>query len=560
MIIIITCTIPAGQLHPWNVAKRNGNTQKNRYRNIIAYDHSRVKLPLLDNDPHSDYINANFIDGYNYSRKYIAAQGPNAASVRDFWRMVWEEDCCKIVMLTNLVENDKKKCEKYWPDKKMVYGKITVALDSTEVNTHYTVRKYNLKFDDNIREVVQYHYTSWPDMGVPKYTTPLMKFIKLVNQHHTSSSGPIVVHCSTGGRTGTFITLDAMLDQAEAENAIDVYNFIMSMRNNRIKMVQVAEQYQFIYKALLETFVCGDTSVAQELYLKRYPYLLTPDPVKGCTVLQEQFQILHLFNTIPREDEQKDATNPLNVPKNRYIDKIPMDKHRPFLITEVEDGSNYINASFLPGYTKKDMFIGTQTPLPDTVVDFWRLIFDYKISTIVMLNGMASEDQSMAKYWPDASQSEVTYGPFMITFVNEKHYDGLSCRSMELQNTSTKSLVHTVYQLQLTTWPMESEVCTSAISFMELHRRATAWNDTNAEDAPILVHCTDGEGTTGTFCALSSVLERLKVEKLIDVFEECKALRAIRPGAVATLAQYKFIHNVIKLSVESRGIYENCRE
>eukprot|EP00057_Strongylocentrotus_purpuratus_P017912 XP_011672386.1 PREDICTED: receptor-type tyrosine-protein phosphatase F isoform X1 [Strongylocentrotus purpuratus] len=553
-------SIPGGQLHPLDVAKKIENKQKNRYINIIAYDHSRVQLPLLENDPHSDYVNANFIDGYNYPRRYIAAQGPNVASVKDFWRMVWEEDCGKIVMLTNTVEGEKRKCEKYWPDKKMIYGKITVTRKSEEVNTHYTVRTFSVVFGDNIREVVQFHYTSWPDMGVPKYTTPLMNFIRTVKQHHTNSVGAIVVHCSAGvGRTGTFITLDAMLDQAEAENAIDVYNFITGMRQNRIKMVQVAEQYQFIYDALLETFVCGDTSIAQDLYLQRYPSLLAPSPDTGSTLLQEQFERLDMFTIKPRDDELRTARNSMNVHKNRYHDKLPTDKSRPYLITEVENGTNYINASFLPGYTKKDMFLGTQTPLPNTVGDFWRLVFDYKISTIIMLNGLASKDQSMAEYWPDESESEVTFGPFTITLIDEEHYDEISCRTMELRSTTSKSRVQTVYQLQLTTWPITSEICASAISFMELHRRAMVWNEANAKDAPIMVHCKDGEGATGTFCSLSSVLERLNVEKLVDVFQACKRVRAIRRGAVASLAQYEFIHSVLRLYLDSYDIYENYR-
>ncbi|XP_063962721.1 receptor-type tyrosine-protein phosphatase alpha-like [Lytechinus pictus] len=350
-----------------------------------------------------------------------------------------------------------------------------------------------------------------------------------------------------------------MLDQAEAENSIDVYNFITGLRNSRIKMVQVAEQYQFIFDALLETFVCGDTSIAQDLYLQRYPSLLAPSPDTGSTLLQEQFERLDMFTIRPRDDELRAARNPMNFHKNRYRDKLPMDKSRPYLITEVDGGTNYINASFLPGYTKKDMFIGTQTPLQDTVVDFWRLIFDYRISTIVMLNGMASEDQSMAEYWAYSSQSDVTHGPFTVTLLNEEHYDEISCRTMEVRSTTSKSRVHTVYQLHLTTWPMASEVCTSAISFMELHRRAMVWNESNAKDAPILVHCKDGEGATGTFCALSSVLERLNVEKLVDVFQACKRLRAIRTGAVASLDQYEFIHSVMRLYLDSYDIYENYR-
>ncbi|XP_071512153.1 receptor-type tyrosine-protein phosphatase T-like, partial [Diadema antillarum] len=553
-------TIPSSQLHPWDVAEKPENKRKNRYKNIIAYDHSRVKLTPFETDPHSDYINASYIDGYQCPKMYIATQGPNVETVKDFWRMIWQYDCRKIVMLTNLVEGGKKKCEKYWPPRKMLYGNITVDQWKEETNVHYTVRNFTLKKEHETREVIQFHYTSWPDMGVPNFTTPLMNFIQTTKLYETEQRGPVVVHCSAGvGRTGTFITLDSMLSQAEAENTIDVYNFVCRMRHQRIKMVQVSEQYQFIFEALLETFTCGDTSISQDVFPQRYASLLAPSPDTGSTILQEQFQHLDIFTIKPSKQEQSAARDSENINKNRYASKVPTDKSRPYLITEVENTTNYINASFLPGYTKKDAFLGTQTPLPNTVIDFWRLVFDYKISTIVMLNGHPSEDASMARYWPDGIKGDLAVGPFTIKLTNEENSGEITCRTLELTSSTTKSRVQTVYQLQLNTWPMTAEISSSPESIIELQRQAVVFNSSTGKDSPVLVHCKDGEGATGTFVALCGALERLQEEKLVDVFQACKKLRAIRRHAVATQDQYEFIHNIVRLHLDSYDIYMNYR-
>ncbi|XP_071484495.1 receptor-type tyrosine-protein phosphatase T-like [Diadema antillarum] len=517
-------SLPSGQLHPWTVAKKIENKQKNRYKNIIPYDHSLVKLEVLNNVPHSDYINASFIDGFKRKKEYIATQGPNSSSMDDFWRMVWQYDCRKIVMLTKCVEGEKQ------------HG--------------------------STRTVVQFHYTSWPDMGVPQYATPLVKFIGMTKEQKTRGAGV--------GRTGTFITLDAMLGQAEEEGVVDVYNFVKNMREQRIKMVQVAEQYEFIFETLMETFTCGDTSITQDDFHHDivYPSLSLRSPDTGASVLQEQFAHLDTLTVKPKDSDRRAAKDPANVSKNRYQDKIPTDKSRPYLSTEVENGTNYINASFLPGYTRKDAFIGTQSPLRHTVVDFWRLVYDYNITTIVMLNGRPSEHKSMAQYWPDGHQHEAAYGPFVVSLTDEDLGRNLSSRTFKLSNTSSQSRDRTVHQLELTTWPLAADVASSPESVVELHQRAIGLNGSRGKMVKKYyqlrifhrhIASRDGEGATGTFVAASSVLDRLAAEKVIDVFQACKRLRAVRQGAVASLAQYEFIYAVVKSYLDSFEVYVNCR-
>ncbi|XP_035677189.1 uncharacterized protein LOC118416213 [Branchiostoma floridae] len=235
------------------------NRDKNRFRNIISYDHSRVILSLVGGDPRSDYINASYIDGYKEEKKYIATQGPMQNTVQDFWRMVWETRSSTILMLSNLVENCQNKVCKYWSETDMMtYGEFHVVLTDTEKMDFYIARTFLLT-KDNVtarREVTQFHFLAWPDFGVPDDPTDLLKFHQIVMKSvcPRPQNHPIVVHCSAGvGRTGTFITIDAMLEMMAVEKQVDVFGYVSKMRRNRSFMVQAKAQYVFIYQALLDS-------------------------------------------------------------------------------------------------------------------------------------------------------------------------------------------------------------------------------------------------------------------------------------------------------------------
>ncbi|KAH9383644.1 hypothetical protein HPB48_025337 [Haemaphysalis longicornis] len=187
---------PKGRQYPAVEAQRVENKIKNRYGNLVAYDHSRVKLKPITGVPYSDYINANYIDGYCRPKRYIATQGPNSRTVDDFWRMVWQENVCKIVMLTGLVENGKTKCEQYWPKKSANYGEVQVHFIAEETFPDYTVHQLHITLADTTREVKHFHMQSWPDHGVPLYPNVLLSFRKKVNQYRTFNEAPVVVHCS----------------------------------------------------------------------------------------------------------------------------------------------------------------------------------------------------------------------------------------------------------------------------------------------------------------------------------------------------------------------------
>ncbi|XP_071851983.1 receptor-type tyrosine-protein phosphatase mu-like isoform X2 [Apostichopus japonicus] len=547
-----------GQLFSCDVASKPENKTKNRYGNIIPYDHSRVVLATINNDPHSDYISASYIDGYKSPRKYIACHGPNKASVKDFWRMVWQENCGIIVMLTNVSEGGKRKCEKYWPDDNLKYGHLKVDCTSSVVYTSYTISTFSLSqvddVDQKIKTVTHYHFTAWPDMKVPEFAGPILDLLHMVRDKQAEwvAEGPIVVHCSAGvGRTGTFITLDAMLDMAAAENKINVPQFVNQMRKNRVKMVQVVEQYQFIYDALVEYFVIGVTAIPVDELSTKVSELKSINSDTGKTHLQQQYETLELVTITPPAEKFTGGNTAENKCKNRFQHILPVDTYRPYLMTDVGDrGNNYINASFLSGFQKKDMFLGTQMPLESTIIDFWRMVWDYNSPTIIMLNKLTVQ---MSQYWPDSDP--ITCGPFTISVLSCKDQGHVRIRQFHVTNASqTLEEAKSVSHLQCLEWPEETESPEKVLLVTKILNQLLQ----NQPDGPLVVHCIDGVGRTGMFCSLLSAMEQINKEKVVDVFQLVNKMRSCQPSILQNFEQYQFIYDALLAHLDDDdNIYEN---
>ncbi|XP_035376271.1 receptor-type tyrosine-protein phosphatase eta isoform X2 [Electrophorus electricus] len=232
------------------------NKVKNRYNNVLPYDISRVKLSI-HGSTFDDYINANYIPGYNSKKEYIAAQGPLPVTVNEFWRMIWEKHVQTMVMLTRCNEQGRVKCEKYWPSETKLYNNIIVTTTSEIALEDWTIRDFTIKNVKTAesREVRHFHFTAWPDHGVPETTEVLINFRHLVREHmdHYSCNSPTIVHCSAGvGRTGTFIALDHLIFQIERESIVDIYGIVHNMRMHRPLMVQTEDQYVFLNQCAVD--------------------------------------------------------------------------------------------------------------------------------------------------------------------------------------------------------------------------------------------------------------------------------------------------------------------
>uniref|UniRef100_A0A4W6EN14 protein-tyrosine-phosphatase n=1 Tax=Lates calcarifer TaxID=8187 RepID=A0A4W6EN14_LATCA len=535
-----------GQSAPWDSAKKDENRMKNRYGNIIAYDHSRVRLQPQDGESSSDYINANYVDGYHRPNHYIATQGPMQETVYDFWRMVWQENTAAIVMVTNLVEVGRVKCCKYWPDDTEIYGDMKVTLIETQLLSEYVIRTFAVEKRGvaEIREIRQFHFTGWPDHGVPLHATGLLGFIRRVKAKTPPTAGPTVVHCSAGaGRTGCFIVIDIMLDMAEREGVVDIYNCVRELRARRVNMVQTEEQYVFIHDAILEACLCGDTAIPANQLRSVYYEMNRLDPQTNSSQIKEEFRTLNMVTPTLRVEDCSIALLPRNHEKNRCMDVLPPDRCLPFLITIDGESSNYINAALMDSYKQPSAFIVTQHPLPNTVKDFWRLVLDYHCTSIVMLNDV-DPAQLCPQYWPENGLHRL--GSLQVEFVSADLEEDVISRIFRIYNTARpQDGYRMVQQFQFLGWPMYRDTPISKRSFLKLVHQVDKWQEEyDGGEGRTVVHCLNGGGRSGVFCSISIVCEMLRQQRCVDVFHAVKTLRNNKPNMVDLLEQYKFCYEV----------------
>ncbi|XP_076578034.1 tyrosine-protein phosphatase non-receptor type 12 isoform X3 [Chaetodon auriga] len=249
------------KIYPTNVGEREENVKKNRYKDILPFDHSRVKLALKTTNQDTDYVNANFIKGMDGPEAYIATQGPLPNTVIDFWRMNWEYNVAVIVMACREFEMGRKKCERYYPlfgEEPVSFGPFRISCESEQARTDYFIRTLTVEYDNETRRITQFHYMNWPDHDVPSSFDSILDMIGLMREYQENDDVPICVHCSAGcGRTGAICAIDYtwnLLKAGKIPEDFNVFRLIQEMRTQRHSAVQTKEQYELVHKAIAQLF------------------------------------------------------------------------------------------------------------------------------------------------------------------------------------------------------------------------------------------------------------------------------------------------------------------
>uniref|UniRef100_A0A672MRZ5 Receptor-type tyrosine-protein phosphatase U n=1 Tax=Sinocyclocheilus grahami TaxID=75366 RepID=A0A672MRZ5_SINGR len=475
----------------WDINKKKDKT-KGRHDTLMGYDRHRVKLHPLLGDPNSDYINANYIDVSQQSHAVFSQTHKHSHCFFCLFWFVFQVKCCK-----------------YWPDESEMYGDIKITLLKTETLAEYTVRTFALERRGYSakHEVCQFHFTSWPEHGVPYHATGLLAFIRRVKSSTPLDAGPVVVHCSVGaGRTGCYIMLDVMLDMAECEGVVDIYNCVKTLCSRRINMIQTEEQYIFIHDAILEACLCGETAIPVNEFTLAYKEMLRVDSQSNSSQLREEFQTLNSVTPHLDVEECSIALLPRNREKNRSMDVLPPDRALAFLVTTEGESNNYINAALMDSFHRPAAFIVTPHPLPGTTSDFWRLVFDYGCTSVVMLNQLNQSNSAWpcVQYWPEPGLQQ--YGPMQVEFLSMSADEDIITRLFRVKNVT---------------------------------RYATEGHFYHFQFAPpgLLYSCLsrNGGGRSGTYCASNILMEMIQYQNMVDVFYAVKTLRNAKPNMVETL-------------------------
>nr|XP_022294926.1 receptor-type tyrosine-protein phosphatase kappa-like [Crassostrea virginica] len=529
-------SLPFGEHQPCYVGKRQENISKNRYKTIFPYDHSRVVLKTpIDN---SDYINANYIKDSDEKIAYIATQGPKNSTINDFWQMVWQENVTQIVMLTNLMEDDKIKCSQYWPEStdEEYYGDINISKCEERHFAFQVIRKFTLSNSEESRVVTQHHYTKWPDHGTPDPLSLVVFHSHVLRTRSDNHEAPTIVHCSAGiGRTGTYIAFDSLCKEGKSKGTINVASYVKVMRSCRMNMVQTYGQYKTIYLALNEGFKAPVHTRSIPVFRESMKHCFREDS-SDHVIYQKEFKTLSDIKQAYTEGDFKDAT--LNT-VNAKEDDLLSDKYNLYLTSTVSDGGNFINAVFVSSFCKENAFIVTTYPLQDNAVDFLRLLIDYNSDTVICMDPLAEIESSTA--WLPEPSSFKMFGPFSLQQEDYSEIDVKVTRVKILDGMETTHSVKIVEPLG----PLDSSsdtACLSSVISYVMHI---------PKEKPVTILSKDRATLCGVFCAVFNCIQQINMDDSVDVFTTVRQLQTRRPDFCSSLEEYMLVYRSLRDYIES---------
>ncbi|XP_038205568.1 receptor-type tyrosine-protein phosphatase V-like [Arvicola amphibius] len=538
-----------GREQPRLEAEHPDNTTKNRYPHVLPYDHSRVRLAQLAGEPHSDYINANFIPGYSHPQEFIATQGPLKKTLEDFWRLVWEQQVQVIIMLTVGMENGRVLCEHYWPASStpVTHGHITIHLLAEEPEEEWTRREFQLQHgvQQKQRRVKQLQFTTWPDHSVPEAPSSLLTFVELVREqvHITQGKGPTLVHCSAGvGRTGTFVALLRLLQQLEEEQMVDVFNTVYILRLHRPLMIQTPSQYIFLHRCLLHKILEGpsDTSDSGPISVLNFAQACAKRAANANAGFLKEYKLL--------KQAIKYKTGSLMPPPGYNQNSVvPGDRSQmQFSLVEESPADNMLESWLFPGGPcGRDHVVLTGSAGPK---ELWELVWEHGAHVLVSL-GLPDAKEKLQDFWPVEMQPVVT-GMVTVHRVAESNMAGWPCTLFRVIHGES-GIERQVQRLQ---FPFLESGCelpaTTLLPFLNAVVQCCS-RGKSKKPGTLLSHSSKGTNQLGTFLALEQLLQQAGTECSVDVFnvalKQSQACGLMTP----TLEQYIHLYNCLNSALRN---------
>eukprot|EP00731_Ephydatia_muelleri_P019169 Em0011g1209a len=451
--------------------------------------------------------------------KYIMIQEPVTPSVRDFWKLVWQQKVNTIVMLTQCNEGGKS-----WPES--VGGAIEpllglkVTLEEATPFADHVTRKMKVEMAGSAPlRVSHYQYEGWPDTGVPSSATSLTDFARHVHRGRGPPGPPLVVcscHGNSGGLEAVITSVcvagvaERMGDVGECPCHSDPYSVLIH------KAIDELTYQSSVSEADLGTRITE---------LHRFNHRDNGTSLKGSGFAQ-QFQRLEYFSKSVNQDQ----TMNYHSKRHSYC-------NQPALYSR-HHVKHYSNASFIDGYKVCNAYIAAQAPLQDTVKDFWRMVWEFKCKVIVVLFRL---DEGVEQFWPsEQGHLQSNIGTFSVN-LDEIHTSG-NCSVCMLEMKDDQGNCHKVTLVHYTDWLKDDRAQSgddikSIICLPDLQATSTA--------SPIVVVCSDGVGRTGAFITIHAMMEKLKTEHVVDFFQFIKSSRTRRPNFVSNVEQYIFCYECV---------------
>ncbi|XP_069125800.1 receptor-type tyrosine-protein phosphatase mu-like isoform X3 [Argopecten irradians] len=498
--------LPWGAVHPHVEGSKPLNKVKNRFKTTFPYDHSRVILDKIGNDPNSSYINANYIDGIGDMKVYVACQGPRENTLDDFWRMVWQLNTGKIVMVTKLVEGGKIKCHQYWPEEgdSLKTKHFNIRLDRERTYAFYVLRDISVTQTKTkeVRQIHQFHFIAWPDHGTPN-NLELVLFHRRVSSYRTNLTGQMVVHCSAGiGRTGTFIALDVLSKEEKKTGRVDISQYIRTMRKDRMNMIQTHEQYIALHELLVEAADLADTLIPNSRFHDALSEMSPAGKPTNQTKLRKEFE--KLLTIVPKYDCNKYTAGMMkeNKDKNRTMSNIAVDTFRAFLRSQPGGRTDYINAVILQHWLRHE-----------SETNDGNAVFVEKQRDINIIQGVDVAD-------------------YLVSGVDN------------------------VRIFTINDWSFESLLPPSDSSLLQLLEQLDSRRRSDIEK-PVVVMCLNGCTQSGLFCCLSNIRDQMKMDEEVDIFQTARQIQIRCPQALRNIEQFQYCYNFIGQYLDSTNVYIN---